>query len=187
MTTPDDVLLETAQGRSLHIVEDMQFQRWSWAIERVAWGSMVLVVLLALAGVFAAGPLSTATISDQASLVQIHYERFARVSAPSVLGIELAAGAVTSSAEIEIGRAFARAIQIRPDTARAIARARRSGRQSDTGLRAHRTWTTGIVRDFPHAEPCRIPSKASSACADNRLFVSLSSSIPEGGLPSWTP
>ena len=50
MTTPDDVLLETAQGRSLHIVEDMQFQRWSWAIERVAWGSMVLVVLLALAG-----------------------------------------------------------------------------------------------------------------------------------------
>ena len=112
MTTPDDVLLETAQGSSLHIVEDMQFQRWSWAIERVAWGSMVLVVLLALAGVFAAGPLSTATISDQASLVKVHYERFARVSAPSVLGIELAPGAVTSSAEIEIGRAIARAIQI---------------------------------------------------------------------------
>ena len=57
MTTPDDVFLETAQGRSLHIVEDMQFQRWSWAIERVAWGGMVLVVLLALAGVFADGPL----------------------------------------------------------------------------------------------------------------------------------
>jgi hypothetical protein len=113
VTTPDDALPASAESRSLHLVEDMQFQRRTWAIERVGWGIMVLVVLFALAGVFAAGPLSTATISDQAGLVQVRYERFARVSAPSVLGIELAPGAITSSAvAIEIGHALARAIQI---------------------------------------------------------------------------
>jgi hypothetical protein len=91
----------------------MQFQRRTWAIERVAWVIMVLLVLVSVAGLFAAGPLSTAAVSDEAGLVHVRYERFVRFSAPSLLRIELAPGAVPSSTvALELGRTLTAAIQI---------------------------------------------------------------------------
>ena len=83
------------------------------AIERVAWGIMILLVLLGLGGLFAVGPLSSAVVSDEAGLVHLGYERFSRVSAPSLLRIELDHDAVHSGpVTIELSRPFVEAIQI---------------------------------------------------------------------------
>ena len=103
----------TTEGDSLQIGEDMQLQHRTWAIERVAWGVMIVLVLLGLGGLFAVGPLSMAMVSDEAGLVQLSYERFARVSAPSLLHIELAHDAARSApVTLELNRSLVEAIQI---------------------------------------------------------------------------
>jgi hypothetical protein len=103
----------TTERASLQVGEDMQLQRRTWAIERVAWGISILLVLLGLGGLFAVGPLSSAVVSDEAGLVHLGYERFSRVSAPSLLHIELDQDAVHSGpVTIELSRPFVEAIQI---------------------------------------------------------------------------
>ena len=103
----------TTERASLQVGEDMQLQRRTWAIERVAWGISILLVLLGLGGLFAVGPLSSAVVSDEAGLVHLGYERFSRVSAPSLLRIELDQDAAHSGpVTIELSRPFVEAIQI---------------------------------------------------------------------------
>ena len=142
MKIRDDARPQATKHGFLHLGEDMQFQRRTWAIERVAWVVMVLLVLVAAAGLFASGPLSTAAVSDQSGLVHVRYERFARSSAPSLLRIELAPGAASSSTvTLELNRAFSDAMQIeRMQPAPSRERAGADG---------------GLILEFEVAEPGR--------------------------------
>jgi hypothetical protein len=114
MTTRDHARPETPEGMSLQVAEDMRFQQRAWVVERFAWAVMVLLVLAAIAGLFATGPLSTAEAVDGEGLVRVRYERFARLDSPSQLDVEFAPGATSSSTAVALvlGRSLAGAIQI---------------------------------------------------------------------------
>jgi hypothetical protein len=73
----------------LDLDEDMSFQERTWTIQRIGWWVMALVVLAALAGLFATGPLSRAETSDPAGVLRVEYGRFLRSMAPSTLRLHV--------------------------------------------------------------------------------------------------
>jgi hypothetical protein len=66
-------------SRSYPVREDMRLQYAVWACERATWIAIAVVVLLALSGLFAHGPLSKRTVRDGA--LALTYERFQRATA----------------------------------------------------------------------------------------------------------
>ena len=70
-------------SRNYPVHEDMRLQRAFWTWARAMWGAIALIVLIALSGVFANGPLSKTTVTD--SGLALTYERFQRVTAVSRL------------------------------------------------------------------------------------------------------
>lgn len=59
------------------------YHRREWAIQRVGWVAIALVLLAALAGFFGKGPLSRASV--HADSYSVEYERFARYGARTTL------------------------------------------------------------------------------------------------------
>ncbi len=74
----------------LQVEQDLDFQRREWAIQRVGWVVMLLVVVAALLGLFGQGVLGTATIGDSGDPLQLAYDRFDRKHAPTELQVEVA-------------------------------------------------------------------------------------------------
>ncbi|NLH00136.1 MAG: hypothetical protein GX491_22490 [Chloroflexi bacterium] len=72
---------------SLELNEDMQFQEKEWKFERAGWVIGLILLLLALAGLFGSGPLSSAAAQDGGLLVR--YDRFTRFQGQSKLEFEL--------------------------------------------------------------------------------------------------
>jgi hypothetical protein len=77
---------------TLEIDEDMDFQRRSWRVQRVAWGAMVLLLLAAFAGFLGSGPASRASraIPD---LLTVEHQRFSRFQSPETLSVQVAPAA----------------------------------------------------------------------------------------------
>jgi hypothetical protein len=74
----------------LEINQDLRFQRRMWALQRIGWAVMALVVLVGLVGLFGTGPLSSATAGEEeAPLFVEEYERFARFMLPTTLRVRL--------------------------------------------------------------------------------------------------
>lgn len=73
----------------LDIEQDLTFQNRSWALQRVIWGLMALVILLAMLGLFGDGPLSRAVAGGSSKGLWVEYDRFARFQAPTVLKLHL--------------------------------------------------------------------------------------------------
>jgi hypothetical protein len=70
--------------------EDFAFQRRQARVERIAWATMTVLVIAALAGVFGGGgPLASSEVSG-ADGSSIRYERFVRHLAPTTLSVNLA-------------------------------------------------------------------------------------------------
>jgi hypothetical protein len=76
-------------SRSYPVHEDMPLQYAFWTAERVLWVALAAILLLALTGVFAHGPLSKRTVSDAG--LSLTYERFQRVTAASRLTATISA------------------------------------------------------------------------------------------------
>ena len=56
----------------LEVGQDLDFQRREWAVQRVGWGAMALVILAALLGLFgSSGPLSRAATNAADDLVRL--------------------------------------------------------------------------------------------------------------------
>jgi len=91
-------------SRSYPVREDMRLQYAFWAWERATWVALALIVLLALSGLFAHGPLSRRTVKDAA--LSLTYERFQRVTSVARLT------ATTVDVELVLHRA---AVAIRGD------------------------------------------------------------------------
>lgn len=82
----------------VEVGSDLVFeQRW-WGIQKTAWGTMVLLVLAGLAGVFGRGPLSKATAQAQGegAPLRIQYERFPRFKTPTALEVYVDQPAIAS-------------------------------------------------------------------------------------------
>jgi hypothetical protein len=71
---PNDEMI----SRSHPIQENMPMQKRVWRFERVGWYVLVIIVLLALAGLFGNGPLSDAEVVSQDGRLKVEYQRLSR-------------------------------------------------------------------------------------------------------------
>jgi hypothetical protein len=78
----------------LQIVEDLSAHRRIWKAQKVGRALGVVILILGLAGLFGAGPLSKGTVSDGAN--SIEYDRIGYRDAPQTYVIRLARGVARS-------------------------------------------------------------------------------------------
>jgi hypothetical protein len=83
------------------ILQDMAFHHRLWAVQRVGWIVALLIIALALGGLFGSGPLSSVQAGDAALTVE--YDRFVRRDSPTEIRID-----AQPSAENEVRIAFTR-------------------------------------------------------------------------------
>ena len=85
----------------LKIDQDLRFQEWEWAVQRVAWIVMLLIIVLALLGFFGTGPISSATAGDPDSPLLVEYQRFVRQQGQTSLTVQVDSGQI-SDGQIEV-------------------------------------------------------------------------------------
>ena len=79
---------------AVHDIEVPTFQRREWALERVWWVLLGLLLVAAMLGLFSSGPLSETTAGSADSGVEVKYERFVRNTGKAAWTIRLAPTAV---------------------------------------------------------------------------------------------
>lgn len=96
----------------LEINQDVVFQEREWNAERVGWGLLTLLILIAVAGLFGNGPLSwTSATSDDG--LEIIYERFGRRGGSQELTVRAPATAASGGVwEIEVTRGYLASLEI---------------------------------------------------------------------------
>ncbi|MXQ14833.1 hypothetical protein [Microvirga makkahensis] len=98
---------------SAEIGEDMVLQERTWMAQRIGWWAMGLILLAALAGLLATGPLSWSEARDSTGALRVEYERFQRHMAPSTLRLHLSPEAVSGGTVlIHVSDGFADAMRI---------------------------------------------------------------------------
>jgi len=101
----------------LEIDEDLSFQRRSWAIQRMGWGVMGLILLLALLGLLGPGPLSSRRAGDPGSPLEVKYNRFIRFQSDTEMKIQLHPSAESDGAvHLWLDREFLEQVQIKQVT-----------------------------------------------------------------------
>lgn len=93
-------------------------------MQRVSWGLIAVFLLAALLGLLGNGPLSTARV--RSGPVELEYNRFERLQAPSVLVFRLHPGVPAGRIELWFSRTFMEGLQVQritpqPSAARAEA------------------------------------------------------------------
>ncbi|HTK86415.1 MAG TPA: hypothetical protein VL329_01725 [Nitrospiraceae bacterium] len=73
----------------LDINQDLDFQGRCWAVQRIGWIVMALLVLSALLGLFGRGLFSHTLISDPSIPLSVEYERFGRYQSPLSLRLHV--------------------------------------------------------------------------------------------------
>jgi len=91
------------------IPENMRLQNAFWAWERVTWTVLAIIVLIALTGVLAHGPLTKRTVADGA--LSVSYERFQRVTSSARLSARIS-GSYGHESSLTLSPAFADNFQI---------------------------------------------------------------------------
>lgn len=81
----------------LEIDQDLDYQRPAWVWQRIGWGLIALSLLAALLGFFGTGPLSKATVRDEAGGLQMEHDHLVRYQSPTRLRVLLSAGAASQS------------------------------------------------------------------------------------------
>lgn len=71
----------------LQIDQDLKFQKKEWSVERAGWLAMLLIVILAIFGLFGQGPLSSVTAEEDT--LQVRYSRFGRLLAPAQIQVQV--------------------------------------------------------------------------------------------------
>ncbi|MCU7247335.1 hypothetical protein [Pseudomonas koreensis] len=89
------------RSRETPIREDMAYQLKVWRFERCGWYVLVLVVALALAGLFSRGVISSRDVRSEDGNVRVKYEMFYRNGSTNSMKISMAA-APESTVELEL-------------------------------------------------------------------------------------
>ncbi|MPY69268.1 MAG: hypothetical protein GEU92_04190 [Alphaproteobacteria bacterium] len=111
-------------SRSHPVSEDMGFQTAEWTVERIAWGALFGLVVLACLGLFSVGPLSSTTIRDGTGRLQAELDRFYRNGATENMRLRVEAGPGDET-RILLGAAFldaftVEAMQPEPSESRSV-------------------------------------------------------------------
>lgn len=78
----------------LEILQEPEFQRREWLVERVGWALLTLFVVAGLLGLLGPGPLGDATATGDQGLVEVSYGRVAHYEADDFLSFRLDPAAV---------------------------------------------------------------------------------------------
>jgi hypothetical protein len=98
----------------LEIQQDIDFQQREWRIQRVAWIVMFCILVAAVVGLFGHGPTASATRTDAGGRLQIDYDRFDRIHAPTRFRIRLGAGtAVNGEVRLWVARTYLDRVDVR--------------------------------------------------------------------------
>jgi hypothetical protein len=98
--------MSTKPTSALHINEDLAFERREWFVQRIGWGVLALITLLALGGAFGKGPMSSAEAGDP-NVLRAEYQRFVRHSQSMQLQVSVAPLAVKDSqVELSVSREY---------------------------------------------------------------------------------
>jgi hypothetical protein len=89
--------------------EDMRLQAAFWAWERATWVVIAIIILIALTGLFAHGPLSRRTVADGG--LSLTYERFQRVTAVARMSAKISVP-YGDEASLTLSSAFPESFQI---------------------------------------------------------------------------
>lgn len=103
------VFMREQQSRDYPVAEDMRLQTAFWAWERATWIVLAIILLIALTGVFAHGPLSERTVADGG--LSVSYQRFQRVTSLARLNARIS-GSYGGEASLTLSPAFAENFQI---------------------------------------------------------------------------
>ncbi len=98
------------ENRNYPIVEDMRFQRASWALERATWTMLLIVIIAALAG-FASRGIASYAKAGESNAPIVQYERFERETRRVRFTIRLVA-ANSGELALHLDRAFAESYEI---------------------------------------------------------------------------
>ena len=110
----------------LEIDQDLAFQEREWRTQRVGWVVLVMVMLVALGGLFGNGPLSWTTVTAPGGALQVSYERFGRRGGPQELTVRAPArSAERGSWHVEVSRDYLASLEVtsitpQPDAAEAV-------------------------------------------------------------------
>ncbi len=101
----------------LEVGQDVDFNRREWAVQRVGWVVMALVVLAALLGLTGSGVLARASVGDAGDPLRFEYSRFDRLEAPTTLDARIDADAVGGGqVELWVDRAYLQGVQVQKIT-----------------------------------------------------------------------
>jgi hypothetical protein len=162
-------MAESASGgtpSSLQIAQDLDFQAREWRFQRIGWVGMLVVVVAALLGAFATGPLSRSVERAGDESLTVSFERFTRFGAPSELVIDVPPDAVGDEARVAISRDYLTAFQVQavspePDVVRtrgdtlvyAFDVDRGSGLEATFNLQADERWLKSAEVRVPGRAP----------------------------------
>ncbi|KPA99196.1 MULTISPECIES: hypothetical protein [Pseudomonas] len=115
------------QSRDYPVREDMAYQLKVWRFERWGWYGLVVIVLMALLGVFSRGPLSTRELHSQDGRVTLRYEIVHRNGSTNPMKIAVASGRAHSQVELALDGDLFEGFSIetlQPDPIRTVSSAR---------------------------------------------------------------
>lgn len=91
----------------LEITQDLAVQHKTWAIQRMGWATMALIIMAALGGLFGSGPLARMAVVDDQQLVRLEYDRFGRYEGELLWKLDLTPKATqTHRVTIQISRNY---------------------------------------------------------------------------------
>jgi len=99
---------------SLDVAQDLRFQRWEWAVQRVGWAAFVLILVAGLLGLFGDGPLSRGRAGTRETRLWVEYERLQRYQAQATLQVHVARETIgDGTLRLWIGRDYAEGVRLR--------------------------------------------------------------------------
>ena len=108
----------------LEIDQDPAFQRREWRAQRIGRFALLAIILMAMAGVFGSGPLSSATASTRDGRLELDYHRIARHRSPESLRIRVVSSPTDSVIQLWISREYLHGLAVHwisPEPAHVVA------------------------------------------------------------------
>jgi hypothetical protein len=93
---------EPGKNGGIEIAQDLEFQKKSWRVQRIAWKVMLGIAVAALLGVFGSGPVSSASTPATDAGVAANYERFIRAGGEHSLGLVVTPAAIDDDSSVVI-------------------------------------------------------------------------------------